>query len=68
MILTLVLASGCEDAFQQVVEIELEPHEPRLTIDARFSDTDSLFSAFISHSLSILEEQDQFEILKNRKP
>ena len=59
----LLTLGACEDAFQQVVEIELEPHDPLLTIDAKLAENDSLVSIFVSHSMSILENQNNFDTI-----
>lgn len=58
-ILTILLSSSCgEDAFTQIVDIELPEHEPRLAVHAlAFSETD-VFGVLVSNSRSVLSEEE----------
>ena len=58
-LILVVLYTSCDgDRFEQVVEIEIPPHESRLVTNAIFLSTADSLSTFVSNSLSILEEEN----------
>ncbi|MCR9099273.1 MAG: DUF4249 domain-containing protein [bacterium] len=58
-LLTVISFSSCgEDAFTQIVDIELPEHEPRLAVHAlAFSESDA-FGILVSNSRSVLSNED----------
>lgn len=59
VLLTVLLGTSCgEDAFTQIVDIELPEHEPRLAVHAlMFSENDDV-SVLVSNSRSVLSKEE----------
>jgi hypothetical protein len=51
------LIIGCGDFFDQVVEVKIPDHQPRLALTCRLSSADTETNAFLTSSLGILESE-----------
>lgn len=56
---------GCEDAFQQVIEIDIPEHEPKLVSYCILDDIQDTFHIDVYHSAGILD--DDFEKIEDAK-
>ena len=60
-LLTMLVASSCgEDAFTQIVDIELPEHEPRLAIEALMFSENEEINILVSNSRSVLSKEAFF--------
>lgn len=57
---SLLLLAGCQDFFDQVVEVDIPEHQPQLAISAQWDAGDTLWQVFVSRSAGILDSTDLY--------